>query len=199
MTQKEKGKNIFQSAMDAVSNRDEKAAIQAAMKRGEELEEQLTQSTKKLAEAELLATQTPQKLTQAERNASQLTANLSKVQAELTALKAEMSTVKSEAAAARNRAVQAEQKLAAANAELAKRAGAVQAAAAAAAAVLAEHVVKSGETLSSLALKHYGSAGESYWRLIYNANKETIGSNPGMIKAGAKLNIPVLPEELKKK
>jgi nucleoid-associated protein YgaU len=185
-----------------VSNRDEKAAIEAAMKRGEELEEQLEQANKKLADAELRAVQATQKVAQAERGSTQVNTNLSKLQAELTAMKAELSTAKSEAAAARNRAVQAEQKLASVTAELAKHNAARQADATAAAAramVLDEHDVKAGETLSGIALKYYGSAGEAYWRLIYNANKEAIGGNPGMVRAGTKLNIPVLPEEMKKK
>ena len=43
MTQSEKGKNIFQAAIDFVSNRDEKAAIEAAMKHSQELEQRITQ------------------------------------------------------------------------------------------------------------------------------------------------------------
>jgi nucleoid-associated protein YgaU len=65
--------------------------------------------------------------------------------------------------------------------------------------VIAEHKVAAGETLSGIALKHYGSAAEPYWRHIYNENKEAIGPNPGMIRAGTVLKIVVLPEELKKK
>jgi nucleoid-associated protein YgaU len=60
-----------------------------------------------------------------------------------------------------------------------------------------EHTVVAGETLSHIALKYYGKSSRDYWMLIYEANKEEIGSNPGMIKAGAVLKIPELPEDMK--
>jgi nucleoid-associated protein YgaU len=78
------------------------------------------------------------------------------------------------------------------------RAAAEKAAEAAKHQVLSEHTVAAGETLSAIALKHYGSAAEPYWRHIYNENKESIGPNPGMVRAGTVLKIVVLPPELKK-
>ncbi len=59
---------------------------------------------------------------------------------------------------------------------------------------LAEHKVESGETLSGIALKYYQSAVKEKWMAIYEANKETIGDNPGMIKVGQVLKIPKLGE-----
>jgi nucleoid-associated protein YgaU len=56
---------------------------------------------------------------------------------------------------------------------------------------IAEHTVVAGETLSQIALKHYKSAAEVDWRRIYEANKDIIGNNPGMIKAGMVLKIPL--------
>jgi nucleoid-associated protein YgaU len=53
-----------------------------------------------------------------------------------------------------------------------------------------KHTVKSGETLSHLALKYYGSAAKDEWMKIYQANKEIIGDNPNMIKVGQELVIP---------
>lgn len=50
------------------------------------------------------------------------------------------------------------------------------------------YVVKSGDTLSSIAKKFYGKSGD--WTRIYNANKAVIGSNPNLIKVGMKLWIP---------
>lgn len=60
---------------------------------------------------------------------------------------------------------------------------------------MAEHTVEEGETLSRIALHYYGNAGEMYWRHIYEANKEVIGDNPGMIKPGQVFQIPPKPEE----
>jgi nucleoid-associated protein YgaU len=50
------------------------------------------------------------------------------------------------------------------------------------------HVIASGETLSSLARKYYGST--KHWRKIYEANKSTIGSDPAALKVGQSLVIP---------
>ena len=59
--------------------------------------------------------------------------------------------------------------------------------------IIATHTVQAGETLGSIALKYYKSAGEKYYMAIYNANKSTIGDNPNRIGVGMKLNIPEAP------
>lgn len=53
-----------------------------------------------------------------------------------------------------------------------------------------KHVVESGETLSHIALKYYGSAAKEKWMAIYEANKGVIGENPNRIKTGQELVIP---------
>jgi nucleoid-associated protein YgaU len=58
--------------------------------------------------------------------------------------------------------------------------------------VKAEHTVAEGETLSDIALKYFGSAAKEKWMAIYEANKGTIGDDPGLIKAGQVLKIPEL-------
>ncbi|KAA3644861.1 MAG: hypothetical protein DWQ07_15780 [Chloroflexi bacterium] len=62
----------------------------------------------------------------------------------------------------------------------------------------ATHTLTADETLSHLSLKYYGSATEPYWRLIYDANKATIGDNPNHVVPGIELRIPELPEDMKK-
>lgn len=57
---------------------------------------------------------------------------------------------------------------------------------------IAEHKVVSGDTLSGLAQKYYGSQARDYWMGIYEANKETIGDNPSLIRVGQVLQIPKL-------
>jgi nucleoid-associated protein YgaU len=64
--------------------------------------------------------------------------------------------------------------------------------------ILTTHALQADETLSHLSLKYYGHATEPYWRLIYEANKEAIGDNPNHVHVGTVLNIPVLPEGMKK-
>lgn len=61
---------------------------------------------------------------------------------------------------------------------------------------LAAHLVGYKDTLSGIAFKYYGKASEPYYRLIYEANREIIGSNMNLLRAGQTLNIPKLPEEL---
>ena len=56
-------------------------------------------------------------------------------------------------------------------------------------AVKAEHTVVSGDTLSGLAAKYYGSGSRENWMAIYEANKETIGDNPSAIRVGQVLQI----------
>ena len=50
--------------------------------------------------------------------------------------------------------------------------------------------VNSGDSLSSIALKHYGSV--EYWPLVWDTNRETVGNNPNRIRPGMVLLIPPL-------
>ncbi|PIB06830.1 peptidoglycan-binding protein [Streptomyces sp. HG99] len=49
------------------------------------------------------------------------------------------------------------------------------------------HVVKAGDTLSSVARKYQVKGG---WKALYEANKQTVGSHPDQLKAGTLLVIP---------
>lgn len=74
-----------------------------------------------------------------------------------------------------------------------------QAAAFAAAHAVTKHVWTKEDTYAGLAQKYYGSSEEPYWRLIYDHNKAIIGNHPNAIRVGLEIEIPPLPEELKKK
>jgi nucleoid-associated protein YgaU len=198
MAESQKGKNIFQQAVDAVSNRDEKAAVEAAMKRAQELEKQIQHVEQKAAQAEQRAAQTAQKLAESERKVAAL-------QTDLTKARSELETTRTSLTAAQARTVEAERKLNHLNVELHKYMSAAQserlaeaAAAAEQAKIITEHTLTADETLSHMALKYYGHATEPYWRVIYEANKEIIGENPSRVRPGMAIKIPVLPEELKK-
>lgn len=54
----------------------------------------------------------------------------------------------------------------------------------------APYSVRSGDSLSLIANKAYGSAGD--FQIIYSANSATIGANPGLISVGMQLDIPCL-------
>ncbi|MCA9988583.1 MAG: LysM peptidoglycan-binding domain-containing protein [Anaerolineales bacterium] len=89
-----------------------------------------------------------------------------------------MAERKAKADAAKQAADEAAAQAAAAEAEAAKWVG--------------EHTVVSGDTLSGIALKFYGSAARDKWMAIYEANKEIIGANPSLIRVGQTFKIPKL-------
>jgi predicted nucleic acid-binding Zn-ribbon protein len=119
-------------------------------------------------------------------------------------LQAEVTRLKAALAEAEDKIKDLERKNNFLNNELQKRLATMRADAAAEAAeaaerarTIAEHTLKPDETLSHLALKYYGNASEKYWRLIYEANKETIGENPNRVRQGMVIKVPVLPEDMK--
>jgi len=156
----EKKKSLFDKAIDALTDRDEKAEA-AAAKEAAELE-----SRRKAAEA---AQQRLKEKAEAEKKAAEEKAAAEKL--------------------AREKQLAEESK---------KRAEAMKAAAEAARPkFIAEYKVEKDDTLSHIALKYYKHATRDYWMLIYEANKEVIGDNPGLIRPGMVLRIPELPENLK--
>lgn len=50
------------------------------------------------------------------------------------------------------------------------------------------YTVRSGDTLAKIAREYYGDV--SKWKLIYDANKSVIGSDPAALKPGMKLKLP---------
>ncbi len=55
-----------------------------------------------------------------------------------------------------------------------------------------QYVVRSGDTLSSIARVYYGS--ESLWHRIYEANREAIGDDPKRLQVDMRLTIPPAPD-----
>ena len=51
------------------------------------------------------------------------------------------------------------------------------------------HVVRTGESLWTISKHHYGNV--KGWRIIFNANREAIGSDPDRLTVGQKLTIPL--------
>lgn len=171
-------KNLFDKVIDAVTDRDEKAAAEAA----------------RIEAAAKAETEARQKI--AAKAAADTASAKAKAEAEARAAAAVKAKAEADAAAKAKAAADA---LAQAQAAAKAKAEAeAQAAAKAAWEALPRHVLAAEETLSHIALKYYGHATEPYWRLIYEANKETIGPNPSHVHAGLKLVIPNLPAELKK-
>lgn len=61
----------------------------------------------------------------------------------------------------------------------------------------AVHVVRAGESLTSIAKQYYGSGGEKMWRKIWEANKTSL-KDANRLCAGQKLVIPALATEPRK-
>jgi nucleoid-associated protein YgaU len=53
-----------------------------------------------------------------------------------------------------------------------------------------EYVVQPGDTLSTIAGKHFGDVGPNAWRAIWEANRETIGDDPNRLRVGMRLTLP---------
>ena len=176
--EKEKKKGIFGKAIDALSSRDEKEAL-------EEAKNELEKAKSEAAEAKTKE----QKAT---------------MQAKIEAAKA-VKDAEKRAADAEKRMQELEKELMAKKAEEAKQAAAAMRATvdsidyAPKQKFIAEHTLTAEETLSHLSLKYYGHATRPYWMVIYEANKEVIGDNPALVRPGLVLNIPELPPSLKDK
>ncbi len=56
------------------------------------------------------------------------------------------------------------------------------------------HVVRKGETLTTIATKYYGDDGPRLWRRVWEANKDTV-PDPDRLRPGQKLVIPGVPAQ----
>lgn len=182
--QPKKRKGLLDAAIDALTNRDEKAAAEAARKEAEE---------KAQAEAARLKAQAAAKAAEDKAKAEEMAAKkAAEAKAAAEKFEAERKAAAEKAAAEKKAADdKAAQEVARKYAEAAE--------ARKQAAQVVKHVWGPGDTYASLAFKHYGSIKEPYWRLIYDHNKDIIGDHPNAIREGLEIEIPPLPEELKDK
>jgi nucleoid-associated protein YgaU len=153
-------KNILDQAIDLFSNRDEKAAAEEANLKAAAAQEAAGRAAADKAAAEQAAADAQAKLKDMEAKAA--------------------ADANAKAAAAANAAA-----VEARNADIKKMLDAQKAAE-----VLDTHTVVAGETLSDISMKYYKSSIRDKWIKIYEANKDVIGDNPSIIKAGQVLKIP---------
>ena len=190
MSTEEKKPNIFNQAINALSSRDEKAALEEAQKQLEEMKKQLAQAQQAAAQAQTAAAQA--------KASSQVAGTQAKSEAQKAVEEANR-----RAAEAQARAREMEmkiQRMADAQEAEDRRKDVLEAQKAVEAAkIISEHTVADKDTLGALALKYYGHATKPYYMVIYEANKDLIGNDPNRVKLGLKLKIPVLPPELKDK
>ncbi|MGB4596166.1 MAG: hypothetical protein WBI14_09725 [Anaerolineaceae bacterium] len=186
----EKKKNIFDQIGNLFTNKDELAKAEEARKQAAEDAEQQQKILKAAAEKEnaQLAEARKAAAEEAEKQLDAVQAEVAKKAAEVkAAAEAKAEEVKAAAEA------KADELAAAMNAEaekVAEKVGFVRAA------VIATHTVGANETLSHIALHYYGHATPPYYKVIYEFNKEVIGDNMNIIRAGQVLEIPQLPQEL---
>lgn len=192
----EKKKSIFDKAIDALTDRDEK---EAAAKAAAEKAAAEKAAAERVAREKAERTKAAQEAREATLKAAAEKAAAEKAAAEKAAAnKAAFERAAAEKARKEAEVLMEQRKKAAELTE--QRAAAEKArlaaeeAAKAAQKFIAEHKVASGETLSHLALKYYGNAAKPYYMAIYEANKELIGDNPNVIRAGTTLRIPEKPE-----
>ena len=57
-------------------------------------------------------------------------------------------------------------------------------------AAASEYVVQPGDSLSTIAGRHFGDVGPNAWRAIWEANRETIGDDPNRLRVGMRLTLP---------
>ncbi len=183
MANEEKKKNIFQAAIDALTNRDEKEA-EAAKQAAEQ---------KAQAEAARLKAEASAKAAEEKVKAEEMAAKKA-ADAKAAAEKFEAERKAAAEKAAAEKKVEDERK-----AQEVARQYAAAAAAMKEKAQVIKHVWGKEDTYASLAFKYYGSIKEPFWRLIYEHNKDIIGSHPNAIREGLEIEIPPLPDELKDK
>jgi nucleoid-associated protein YgaU len=58
-----------------------------------------------------------------------------------------------------------------------------------------QYRIQNGDTLSSIALNFYGHGDEDHWRPIYEANRDTIGDDPNVLKPDETITIPRLDDD----
>ena len=183
----EKKKSFLDKAIDALTDRDEKAAAEKAA------------ADKAAAQASASVAAAMQKAAAERAAAEKAVADKAAAEAKAVADKAAALKAATEADARRVAAADAARKLSEQQAAEAKaekdRLAAIEAAKPK---FIGEYKIQPNDTLSHVALKYYGNAARDYWMVIYEANKDVIGSNPGMVRVGTTLKIPELPASLKK-
>ena len=183
-TEDEKKKGLFDKAIDALSSRDEKEALEAALEELEAAKQAAAQAQAEAAKAKAAATSaTAQAKVETQKAIKEAQKRADEAESKAKTLEAHIQRTRE----ARQREMQLER----------QRQMEARQAAAAAPKIITEHTLTSEETLSHLALKYYGHATKPYWMVIYEANKDVIGDNPNRVKRGLVLKIPELPPELK--
>lgn len=189
MTEKKEKKGILGKAIDAVSSRDEKEALEETQQQLEEVQKQLDAAKKAAAQAQSEAAKAKSQAASASSQ-TKAAAEKSIAEAQKRAAEAEAKAKNLEALIERQKRIEEQRRDFERRMEQKEAAGPK---------IIAEHTLTSKETLSHLSLHYYGHATKPYWMVIYEANKDVIGDNPNRVRPGLVIKIPELPDELKDK
>lgn len=189
MVQDSQPKSFFGKAIDALTSRDELAALEAAQQQLTQAQAAAAQANQELANLKATSTQafvlSASQLSASQTALANATKRAQDAEAMVKQLQQRLNDI--------TRARQIEEKSNRMDAEMPASLEAAKPR------FIAEHTLTSEETLSHLSLKYYGSATKPYWMVIYEANKGLIGDNPNRVHAGMVIKIPVLPDSLAKK
>lgn len=160
-------KGLLDGVINAVSNRDEVAAAQAAKKEAEEANARASAEFAKRGEAEARATR------------AEADARMARAQVEQEIAKTKAAEIRAQAAETKAQVLEAQ--VQALQAQLAGLQQQLEQA------KVRTYVVKAGDSLSKIAQQVYGDA--KRWPEIYEANKNQI-KDPNVIHPGQELRIP---------
>jgi len=179
MADKDKEKGIFGKAVDALSSKDEKneikeleAELAKAKREAEAAKKAVKNMMDKNVEVKKDKVDTQKEMQEAEKRIEELESRL----------KSMMDKDRERLAAERKQMMEERQ----ARAEEAKKPD-----------IVTKHTVKSGETLSHVALKYYNHATPPYWKFLLEHNEEVLQGDEKSLREGMVLEIPELPENLK--
>jgi len=178
MAEKEK-KGIFGKAVDALSNRDEKAEIESLQEELEKAKREANAAKEAIKSVMDKNVETTKDKFEAEKEAKAAEERIKELEKKLEVMMAKdlerLAQQRQQMQEERRERIEESQKPD----------------------IITTHTVQSGETLSHVALKYYKHATPPYWQYLLQHNMEVLKGDEKNVRTGMKLEIPELPPNLK--
>ena len=178
MAEKDK-KGIFGKAVDAISNRDEKAEIASLQEELEKAKREANAAKEAIKSVMDKNVETTKDKVEAEKEAKTAEERIQELEKKLEAMMAKdrerLAQERQEMLEERRQRIEESQKPD----------------------IITTHTVQKGETLSHVALKYYKHATPPYWQYLLQHNTEVLKGDEKNVRTGMKLEIPELPPNLK--
>lgn len=179
MAEKDKKKGLFGKAVDALSSRDEKEDIKDLQKELDKAKQEAESAKKAIKTVMDKTVKSTKDKVEAEKEAKKAEERIEELEKKLQALmekdRERLAKERQEMLDERSKRIAESQKPD----------------------LITTHTVKSGETLSHVALKYYNHATPPYWKFLLEHNKEVLKGDERNVRTGMELEIPELPENLK--